>query len=153
MRKLLMVCTGNTCRSPMAEAIMRRALQENGIQDVQVLSAGVAAFPGSIPSAEALRVMAEQGLDIGSHRSRPLDQAMMDEADLVLTMTQGQCRQVKNVYPAYQGKVATMHAWATGQALDIDDPIGQSVAVYRQVALKMAFLAKQIAEKFKEGQG
>jgi protein-tyrosine-phosphatase len=85
--RILLVCSGNTCRSPMAEVLLRRALEARGWRQVEVRSAGVAAYPGSPATEAAVRVTERHGLDLTEHRSTPLDPPLIAWADLILTMT------------------------------------------------------------------
>ena len=86
--RLLFVCTGNTCRSPLAEALTREALDERGWEGgVEVRSAGVAAAPGGRASEGSLEVARKHGLSLEGHRSSPLSAEMADWADLILTMS------------------------------------------------------------------
>ena len=84
---ILFVCTGNTCRSPMAAAIARHVAEERGLTDVVVESAGTGAYDGSTASDGALLVGMERGTDLSSHRSQPLTRALVDAADVVLVMS------------------------------------------------------------------
>ena len=83
---LLFVCTGNTCRSPMAEAIARAEIERRGWQHVDVRSAGTGAIPGTGASSEAVDVAREHGVDLTLHASRPLTPELLAWADLVLAM-------------------------------------------------------------------
>ena len=83
---LLFVCTGNTCRSPMAEAIARAEIERRGWQHVDVRSAGTGAVPGSGASGEAVDVARERGVDLTLHASQPLTPELLSWADLVLAM-------------------------------------------------------------------
>ena len=84
---LLFVCTGNTCRSPMAEVVARRLAERRGLSRLEVRSAGVAAIPGMEAAGGAIRVSRRRGLDLDQHRSRPLDPNLAAWADLILTMS------------------------------------------------------------------
>jgi protein-tyrosine phosphatase len=83
---ILVVCTGNICRSPIAEGFLREELADRGIQTVSVSSCGVAAWDGSPATVEAVEAMVERGIDIGGHAARRLARWMLDETDLVLAM-------------------------------------------------------------------
>lgn len=85
-KSILFVCTGNTCRSPMAAALMRRALDKRGRSDIIVESAGLAA-DGSPASGNAVAAMAEQGVDLSAHRSRPATPALLRQADILAVMS------------------------------------------------------------------
>ena len=135
---VLMVCTGNTCRSPMAELLMRRRLANHlgcqidqlDEQGVQVMSAGIAAMPGGRPSIEAVNVMLERELDLSPHLSQPLSAHLARHADLILTMTQSHRDLVVNQLPEAENRVRLLRA----DQGDISDPIGGSIDVYRQCA-------------------
>jgi protein-tyrosine phosphatase len=129
---IALVCTGNTCRSPMAETLLRERLcKKLGSEDaVRVLSAGVAAGVGSGASPQAIEVMGKRGLDLTGHSSRPLDDAVMNVADLVLTMTQGHRRAILAAWPDMQDRVHTLRR----DGGDISDPVGMPVEVYESCA-------------------
>jgi protein-tyrosine phosphatase len=82
-----MICTGNICRSPMAEGFTRRLLRERGIEDVQVVSAGVSGWEGSGPTEEAVQALQEKGIDISHHSARRLNRTLIESADLVIAMS------------------------------------------------------------------
>jgi protein-tyrosine-phosphatase len=87
MGPIITVCTGNICRSPMAEYFLRKALEEAGLSH-PVASAGIAAYNGQPASAFAAQAMKETGIDISAHRSRALTKKMVEGAELVLVMTE-----------------------------------------------------------------
>jgi protein-tyrosine-phosphatase len=87
MASILIVCTGNICRSPMAEGILRQLLAERGAGHIRVESAGVAGWQDSPPTEEAIMAMLERGIDITSHMARRLGRLMIDSADLIVAMT------------------------------------------------------------------
>lgn len=104
--RILFVCTGNTCRSPMAEAIMKHMIQKDGReQDFEVLSAGIMAQTGEGASNLAWQTMSEMGLDISWHRARQLNSSMMQEAHLVFTMTKAHKELLSYQYPDCAGKI------------------------------------------------
>ncbi len=125
---IAVVCTGNTCRSPMAETLLRERLRQKlGSEDaVRVLSAGVAAGVGSGASPQAVEVMGARNLDLTGHSSRPLDDAVMNVADLILTMTRGHRAAILAAWPNMQDRVHTLRR----DGGDISDPVGMPVEVY-----------------------
>ena len=127
--KLLIVCAGNICRSPMAEALFRHRMKDRPLLDqIEVSSAGTIAFQGNLPSAESVRVMQEEfGLDISDHRARPFNKRI--PADLILTMDQPTTNDVR----AAGVKVAVeMLGGFAGTGEEVDDPYGGSLDGYRR---------------------
>ena len=132
---IVMVCTGNTCRSPMAETLMREQLRKRfGCEDaVRVLSAGVAASPGMSASPQSIEVMGEKKLDLTGHSSQPLTEDLMNTADFVLTMTRSHRAAILAAWPEMQNQVFTLRQ----DGGDIGDPIGMPTGAYRQCAEQM----------------
>lgn len=137
--RLLFVCTGNTCRSPLAEVIARQKIEARGWGHVEVGSAGVGAFDGAGASGGSVRAAAAHGLDLSGHRSRLLTPELVDEADLVLTMSLGHLIRVFELGGGEHAAVITDFASGNegdrGGAGGVPDPIGGSddeyVATYR----------------------
>lgn len=127
---ILFVCTGNTCRSSMAEGMLRDMLKKKGIDDINVSSAGIAAIPGSRASLNAIRVMQKRGIDLSGHRARRLDEDMLKQADLLLTMTEGHKIAIQAAEPAVWNKIYTLKEYAGLEGMDIRDPYGGSEADY-----------------------
>lgn len=135
---VLFVCTGNTCRSPLAEALAKAAAARRGISDFTVSSAGTNAWDGSPASDGALLVGMERQLDIGSHRSRKLTRDMIAAADLVLVMSAAHLEAVRQLGGG--GKVHLIDEYATnGQASEgVNDPFGGDLDGYREAADSLA---------------
>lgn len=132
---IVLVCTGNTCRSPMAEVLLRDKLSKKlGKPDaVRILSAGVAAAPGSGAADQAVEVMGARNLDLTDHAARTLDDSIMNAADLVLTMTRGHRAAILAAWPTMHDRVFTLRR----DGGDISDPVGMPIDVYQSCASQM----------------
>ena len=117
IRHILVVCVGNICRSPMAEALLQRELR--GQDGFTVESAGLGALVGHPASEHSVALMDELGLDIGGHRARQIHPDMVSTADLVLVMEAGHRRAIDDADPTARGKVYRLGEW---QDRDINDP-------------------------------
>ncbi len=133
-KKVLVVCTGNSCRSPMAAGWLRQKLAGKGWT---AESAGVAAWNGATASAEAIAVMRELGIDISGHRSRALTKELVDGADVILAMTNEHRREIARRFPEAADKTHLLHAFGLGKIRDVADPIGLPEDVYRHVRDEM----------------
>ena len=130
---LLFVCSGNTCRSAMAEALARKIAERRGIKDLNVSSAGTNAWDNVPATDEALLVGMERDIDLTGHRARKLTPAIVSEADLIFVMTPGHLEQVKQL--GGRGKVHVIDEYASGIAdQGITDPYGGDLEAYRRTA-------------------
>lgn len=123
---LLFVCSGNTCRSPMAEVIALAQMRTaGGFGKSAVTSAGLAAYPGDSANPASVRVCAEHGLDLSNHRSKSLTTDLIEASDHIYTMTQSQALQLQRILPQYAAKVTPLIPDG-----DVKDPYGQNDTVY-----------------------
>lgn len=143
--KLLFVCTGNTCRSPMAEGLARQMLGES----VQVGSAGMHAGVGESASIHALEVLKEQNVDLTRHRSRRIRAELMADADWIIPMTKAQEEALKCLFPQFVHKTRYLGAWGD-QNRDVLDPWSGSLDVYRQTAHEIGELLSALKGKLIE---
>lgn len=124
--RILFVCTGNTCRSPLGEALARRELERRGWTQVEVASAGTSAVPGCAASDGSVRVAAAHGLDLDGHASRVLDRDEVARADLILTMSASHLFAVEALGGGGRVDLLTRFALGEGPGSDegVPDPFG-----------------------------
>jgi protein-tyrosine-phosphatase len=137
MLQILIVCTGNTCRSPMAEVLLKDKIEKcNVTEKIAVSSAGVAVWEEGEASIGAQTVMKQRGINLVSHRSRRLFLEDIASADLVLTMTAGHKAAVLSIMPEARHKVFTLAEFA-GEHRDISDPYGGNTDIYEACAVQI----------------
>jgi len=131
MKKILFVCTGNTCRSPMAEGIFNAFASAEGLE-IRAESAGINPTSPQKPSVNALLAAKEYGADISAHRAVRVDEDKVAESDAVLCMTYGHQMVLERMFPQYAEKIMCLGS------SDISDPYGGDEEVYRRTAAQIA---------------
>lgn len=135
--KLLFVCSGNICRSPMAAEYFRHQAGQSGLCHIVVDSAGLLGIDGAPASPEAVRVMREIGVDLRGHRSTPLTATGLSTTDWTIVMTRDHLDELARRFPGGQDERHLLRAWDSRpvpdpNARDLADPIGESLEFYRK---------------------
>src|SRR5213595_1634292 len=146
-KRILLVCTGNICRSPLAAALLQRALAQRGIDGLEVASAGTGAWDGAPVSEGAYLVGLERGLDLSAHRARLLTRELIEEADLVLTMARHHRARVDEL--GGEGRVFVLGEYAgrEGDEAEVSDPFGGDLDVYRDTCTELEGLLQTAVER------
>lgn len=146
MKRIIFVCTGNTCRSPMAELILKNKFKEKGVKGIRVSSAGLSATENHKISKNSLHALKKYGIKGYAFRSKQLTKEMIMKADLILTMTKSQKESILSYFP----KSKTLCICDVTGKGDISDPYGQDLAVYQQTASEIEDACNIILEKILE---
>lgn len=157
--KVMFVCTGNICRSPMAHGLMRHAIEERGCEGVEVVSAGTWAYRGSAATVEAVETVRKRGVDLSAHQSQPIEVDDLHAADVIVVMTSVHVRELVGLAPEIVDRIVMMKelreidplpvpsdarrdeklaALLGGRrpkrrrGLDVDDPMGLPISAYER---------------------
>ncbi len=159
---ILFICTGNTCRSAMAEGIFKKILKGRTKDYIKfnIISAGISAFPGMSPTPEAILVMFEQGIDIFQHHSQALQEELIKKADLILVMTNEHKEYIHKEFIFAQSKTFLLKKFTLNNKsesnqnnernYEIIDPIGRKIEFYRIVAKELKKNLEKILDKILE---
>ncbi|MDP3542865.1 MAG: PEP/pyruvate-binding domain-containing protein [Elusimicrobiota bacterium] len=150
-QRLMFVCTGNTCRSPMAAHLAREKLSRHGRPDIEVVSRGLTvAAPGEGMNAAARALLASRGVDASGHQAQALTSAEVAETTLILTMTAAQAQAVAALHPAAKGKVFSLAEYAK-RGGDIADPYGGDEGAYLAAATEIGDALDAFVERVPAG--
>jgi protein-tyrosine-phosphatase len=145
--RILFVCTGNTCRSALADAIARKVAVERGLSDVDVVSAGTSAWDGAPASDGALLVGMERGLDLSQHHAQTLNRDLVQAADLVLAMGPHHLERIEALGGSGKAFLLTDFASRGASSRAISDPIGAELEVYRATADELDLEVRRVFDR------
>ena len=152
IKSILMVCTGNSCRSVMAEGLFKKYLKEAGKEDIEVTSAGVMTVDGFPPTDKTIDVMKSEGVDVSGYRSKRLTADLIGRSDLILAMEDTHKYFVIRLNPMVEDKVHILKKYGLDDTLKhskgdgVPDPIGRSIEFYRSSLEIIKKEAKRIVE-------
>lgn len=148
MKKIMFICTGNICRSAMAEWLMKKLVKDNN-KEAKVYSSGIFAEDGDMPTYNAIQAIKEYGVDLREHRATNIRSSKIEDMDIILCATNSHKNNVINMYPNLKDKIYTIKEYAgfNESDLDIQDPFGYDIETYRFCANSINDCLEKIIEK------
>lgn len=143
---ILFVCTGNTCRSPMAAALLEDMAKNKGI-GLDVKSAGIYALDGQNATREAMEALKDNNINIEDHRASIVHRDLLNEADLILTMGKSHKSELVSRFGDFDEKIYTLNEYAYGVEKDIADPFGGNINIYRNTKEEIEKALEEIIGK------
>ena len=145
--RILFVCTGNTCRSPLAEAIARKFAIERGLIDLEIASAGTSSWEGAPASDGAMLIGIERNIDLSQHRSQQLTRELVAASDYIFAMGPHHLERIEAM--GGEGKAFLLAAYATNGSSDraVSDPFGGDLDVYRATADELQQDVKRLLDR------
>lgn len=136
---MLFVCTGNTCRSPMAQALFADLLSKKGLTDVRCDSAGLSAFDGEAASENSIEAMSEIGIDISAHRSKTITRDLLDNTELIVCLSRGHSDVLRQFVDEHKLRIL---------GKGISDPYGMRLSEYVRTRDEIALALEELWEEF-----
>ena len=146
--KILVICTGNTCRSPMAEGIFESLVKEKNLE-VEISSAGTCAYDGDSVTNHAEMALKKMGIDISNHKSKLVHRDLIERVDIVLTMTKSHKETIIRNFPEAKNKIFLLNEYAFKEIKDVVDPFGGTIIDYEKARDEIYTAAEEIVRKFK----
>jgi len=154
IHQIVVVCSGNICRSPMTAALLRAQLVAEGVRGIVVQSAGTIATRGEPASIEALTTAEQHGLDISYHRSMPLTRDIIRRADVLLVMERQHRNAIARFESAAEEKTYLLGEWAEAPitGADVPDPYGMSLTFYEMIFARLRQMVRAFVEQLKQNE-